>query len=155
MKVPASATGVYLSDADRFHTDVAGEERRRRDQAGLAQQNRLLAKRDAALARDEKRWEGMAAQAAAEDQRMDRKRELGLAAKKNAPSLPFNPITLEYAGNASGGMLQHQDEMVKYRSALRTHNLYSRSNGDYNPITGEERRDVAPPAKPQTPQQRR
>jgi hypothetical protein len=143
-----------MGDADRFHTDVAGEERRRRDQAGLAQQNRLLAKRDAALARDEKRWEGMANEAKAEEDRMHRKRELGLASKKNAPSLPFNPITLEYAGNYSGGMLQHQDNMVKYRSALRTHNLYTRANGDFNPITGEERRDVAPPQKPQTPQMR-
>lgn len=141
-----------LSDADRFRTDVAGEERRRRDAAQVAQQQRLVQKRDSALAREERRWESMASASVAEDHRMDRKRALGLAAKKNAPSLPFNPITLEYGNNYDGGMLQHKDEMVKYRSALRTHNLYTKQNGDFNPVTGEPRRDVNPPAKPQTPQ---
>jgi len=141
----------FCADANRFHTDTAGEERRQRNESAQREQARLCARRDTNLAREESRWAGMAATAAAEEKRIDSKRAIGLAAKKNAPSLPFNPITLEYSGGAAGRALQHQDDMVKYRSALRTHNLYSRGNGDYNPISGAPRIDLAPPPKPQTP----
>lgn len=152
LKVKPEAKGVFLSDADRFHTDVAGEERRRREQQGQAQGARLMQKRAAAMEREEKRWEHMGAAAAAEEDRISRKRELGLAAKKNAPSLPFNSITLSYESSREGAQLQHRDNLSKYRAALRTHNLYTRQNGEYNPITGQPRLSVAPPAKPDTPQ---
>ena len=94
----------------------------------------------------------MGAASLAEEARIADKRAIGLAAKKNAPSLPFNPITLQYSGGYAGGMLAHQDSMIKYRSALRTQNLYSRGNSDFNPVTGQPRLDLAPPPKPQTPQ---
>lgn len=148
---PSSQNGVYMSEHDRLHTDVAGEERRRRDAASRAQQQRLLQKRDSALAREEKRWEGMASETRKEEERLERKRTNGLAAKKNQPSLPFNPITLEYSNSYSGGMLQHHDDLTKWRSALRTQNLYTKQNGEFNPITGALRMDVTAPPKPQTP----
>jgi len=139
------------SDSKRYITDVAGEERLKRQAAAAKEQARLASLREAALARDEKRWGRMAAESAADERKIATKRSSGLAAKKNAPSLPFNPITLQYGTGYDGGLLQHQDEMVKYRSALRTNNLYSKSNGDYNPISGAPRLELKPPAKPQLP----
>lgn len=115
---------------------------------------RLLQKREAALARDEARWESMSAAAAAEESRLAQKRASGLAAKKNAPSLPFNSITLQYDSTRDGAALRHQDDLVKYRAALRTHHLYSRANGAFNPITGEALRSTQPGPKPSSPLQR-
>jgi hypothetical protein len=140
-------------DADRFHSDVVGEERRFRLDLASKESKRLLLKRDQNLIREEKRWELMANQQKKEEDRMDKKRIEGLAAKKNAPSLPFNPITLEYSNNYDGGALQHHDDLIKYRSALRTHNLYTKQNSAYNPVTGALRLDVQPPPRPKTPPQ--
>ena len=154
LSVQPSAKGMHLPDAQRFHSDTAGEAKRERDNKAAQEAARLAQRRDNNLAREEKRWVDMSAQAQADADRLESKRASGLAAKKNASSLPVNLISLEYRTDRAGSLLAHQDSMVKYRSALRTQHLYDRGNSAYNPITGAPKLEVAPPAKPQTPMQR-
>ncbi len=85
LRTDASAGAIYQSDAQRFQTDVAGEERARRQQSAAKEQARLAQRRDGALARDEKRWASMAAESAAAEAKIARKRSSGLSSKKNAP----------------------------------------------------------------------
>jgi len=151
LEVLPEAKGIYSSEADRFQTDVAGEERARRLAQSEREQLRLQAKRDAALQRDERRWEAMSHAQQQEQKRIESKRRAGMASKKNQGSLPFNPITLEYSNSKEGSLLQHHDDLVRWRSAVRTHNLNERQNGNYNPITGQERATQPPPARPPPP----
>lgn len=136
---PAADTPSYIDDHERFQKDVAAEERRRREVTRAKEEKRILHLRDDTLARDERRWHDMSERAAAEEERIARFRATGYKATKNQPSLPFNPITLQYRDDTKGVRLKYDDDMVKYRALLRTKNMYERENSNYNPINGAPR----------------
>jgi hypothetical protein len=78
-----------------------------------------------------------------EQEKVDRMRASGMKSRRNHPSVPYNPITLEYNASKEGAQLKFQDDSVKYRAAIRSQNLGSHSTcTNYNPITGEDRRAV-------------
>jgi membrane protein involved in colicin uptake len=77
----------YIADADRFHTDVVGEETQRR----RAQYERRLQVTDTLrqqkLSREETRWSEMESTQQKEQERWEAMRDEGLKAKKNSVSI--------------------------------------------------------------------
>ena len=70
--------------------------------------------------------------------------------RRNAQSVPYNPITLGYHNSLGGEQLRNQDEHIRYRAATRAKNLLARmSYTPYDPITGEDKTTKQlPPAPP-------
>lgn len=147
--VPEPTAAGYLSDADRFHTDVSGEEFLRRRAATEARQQFYSKKRIERVEREERRWADLKLKNQREEEYWAAQRELG--SKKNASSVPYDAITLCYSKDLGGEELRFQDDEVKYRAAVRSKNL--QECGDtrtgYNIINGIENEPILPPTKPQ------
>ena len=75
-------------------------------------------------------------------------KEKNIVGKKNNPGLAFNPITLEYDKSIQGEVLRNRDDQTKYRAQLRSNNLETRNNCNYNIFTGEHRMLMNNPVKP-------
>lgn len=65
------------TDADRFHSDVSGEEKKRRDEALRRKEQATQFRREQAIEREEARWKSMAEQKQAEEEYWRRQREIG------------------------------------------------------------------------------
>lgn len=87
--VPAASAAGYLADADRFHTDVSGEEFLRRRAKHEAQQLRLAATRERRVADEEERWQRIQAQKSEEERFWTAERATGEKARKNHSSVPY------------------------------------------------------------------
>ncbi|POM74073.1 Hypothetical protein PHPALM_9017 [Phytophthora palmivora] len=151
MLVYAPQSQGFMSDADRFHSDTAGEERVVREKARarvLMQQER---RRREAVDRDVRRWDAMDAANAEEKRRWDALRASGSKARRNKSGESFNPITLMYNDGKDGERLQAADAAIRHRATIRAQNLqYNNSREGINPITGEavrrvQTRDLLPP----------
>lgn len=131
----------YIADADRFHTDVVGDEMVRRKAEYERKQQVTDVHRQQKVAREEGRWAEMAAKEEQDDLRWEQLRDEGVKAKKNASGVPYNMISLQYASSPDGEKLRREDEQVRHRAALRSQHLVA--NGDtrsqYNIINGEPR----------------
>ena len=64
-------------------------------------------------------------------------------------SVPYNPVTLKYNDSLDGLRMEYSDNMTKYRGEVRSLSLYSKGNGQANPITGEPLQYVPQPKLPQ------
>ena len=133
----SSAPG-FMADADRFHTDAAGEARLERMVDSSRRQKIVEQKRYDGLVKDEARWEALEQQRTAEEDKHNRWRAEGVKSQRNASSVPFDPITLEYYKTTAGNQLRNQDDRIKQRAHLRSENLHNHSHrSGINPITGE------------------
>mmetsp|Transcript_6894 Transcript_6894/g.16429 ORF Transcript_6894/g.16429 Transcript_6894/m.16429 type:complete len:225 (-) Transcript_6894:71-745(-) len=142
----------YIPEADRFHTDVAGEEKLLRDARVARGEQIISARREANAAREGERWARIDAAARNEAERWDEIRETGERAKRNKSSVPYNPLTLEYHESHEGLKLRYADDLVRYRAAQRAYTLQSHDvSTDYNPISGGALAKPTPPARPPAP----
>ena len=57
--------------------------------------------------REEARWDRIEQRESLEQEKIDRMRENGMKAKRNAPSVPYNPITLGYHESKDGMDLKY------------------------------------------------
>lgn len=130
----------YMSDANRFHSDTAGEAKGMRNKSIQRREQITNVKRNRTMDREEQRWKSMEHGRQVEEQKWDRHRQEGLKALRNKSSVPFDPITLTYNKTSAGEQLRHSDNMVKHRANLRSQNLAAHNNrSGINPITGESR----------------
>lgn len=141
----------YISEADRFITDVAAVQKVERD-ADIAKKEAILHnKRTVRADREEKRWRTIEVEHQMEAQRMEEMRHDGSYSRSNKTSMPYNPINLQYGEGRDGECLRFSDEALKYRGAMRADHLQRRMNNGYNPITGEVAPRVSLPEKPMAP----
>lgn len=145
---PAPQALAFMSDADRFHSDTAGEEKKLRDQRLYHREAILDAKRTEFMDRETSRWDEMEKQ---QDKAVERVAMLQASKKglKNHTSVAYNPITLEYQDGPGGDKIRNEDDMIRYRAALRAENLEKhQAPGGFNPITGEPRAAPRVPVRP-------
>ncbi|KAG7380432.1 hypothetical protein PHYPSEUDO_007206 [Phytophthora pseudosyringae] len=141
----------FMNDADRFHSDTAGEERVAREDARARVRVQQDRRRREGVNRDARRWDAMDAASAEEKRRWEALRASGSKARRNKCGEPFNPVTLKYNDGKDGERLQAADTAIKHRAMLRAQQLqYHNSREGINPITGEsvrriQTRDLLPP----------
>lgn len=103
----------YLSNADRFHTDVAGEEYNVRQE----QYKKKLAanefRRNMTSKREEDRWVATEMKAKAEEEYWHKLREDGGKAKKNESNVAYDILTLQYNPDEDGEAQKYHDDMGK------------------------------------------
>jgi len=156
----------YLSNADRFHSDVAGEEFELRQEALRKQQQGMLFRREKMRVREEDKWKKFEEDQQAQELywikvREDANLQVRRTAKKNVSNVAYDITNLQYNQDTSGEMQRYLDEMVKVRAQTRTRALVvlGDSRAPYNILTGEERK--LPPkavplySKPDVPNQDR
>ena len=149
--VPDQSAAGFLSDADRFHTDVSGEEYLRRKAKHEGVQAQYAVKRVGRLAREEERWEQLEAKKREEEKYWEEQREQGEKARKNHSSVPYDAITLRYDDGLDGERLRYNDDQVRFRAAVRSQNLQrcGDSRTGYNIINGVNQLSVRVPDAPQ------
>jgi len=147
--VPTPDAVGYIDETERFQKDFAHHERDRR-QAVYRQQEQLISKKkEMQTEKEEERWSNIEDQFLEEEARYAHFRKEGKKAKRNAQSVPYNPITLGYHNSLGGEELRNQDEHIRYRAATRAQNLLSRmSFTPYDPITGEDKEKKSTPVPP-------
>eukprot|EP00619_Florenciella_sp_RCC1007_P015042 CAMPEP_0205907354 /NCGR_PEP_ID=MMETSP1325-20131115/2496_1 /ASSEMBLY_ACC=CAM_ASM_000708 /TAXON_ID=236786 /ORGANISM="Florenciella sp., Strain RCC1007" /LENGTH=217 /DNA_ID=CAMNT_0053273445 /DNA_START=75 /DNA_END=728 /DNA_ORIENTATION=- len=120
---PDSNAAGFLADADRFHSDVSGEELIHRQQVYERKQQVYENTRVKRAEREEQRWQKIEQARVAEEEFWEKQREDGSKSKKNASCVPYDTITLKYDDTLDGERLRYDDDMVRYRAALRSQNL--------------------------------
>lgn len=143
----------YLSNADRFHTDTAGEEYQRRMQQIEKQKRIDEFKRNQVFQRDEERFRISQEAKIKEEEYWQKLRDDGLKAKKNQSMTSYDILSLEYNPTIHGEYQKYKDDMIKYRAILRAKALVE--NGDtrvpYNIINGTSRHAIEVPPVVQKP----
>ena len=136
----------YLSNSDRFHSDVAGEEFQMRQEALKKKQLATEFRREKMRVREEDKWKKFEeTQTASEEYwqkvREDPQMQVRRTAKKNPSTVAYDITNLQYNQDTSGEMQRYLDEMVKVRAQMRTRALVvlGDSRAPYNIISGEER----------------
>jgi hypothetical protein len=138
LKPDALDSALYLSESDRFFTDVAAEQRHLRQEATQRREADLLRRRTEATEREERRWAEMEAQSHAFDDRTKELQQDGRPAQKNKSGQPFDPITQAYTTGEAGAVMRYADERVRWKASVRAEYLAAHSAGSsYNPLTGE------------------
>ena len=144
MLVYAPQSQGFLSDADRFHSDTAGEEKMHRDERVARSKIFEEKKRFDSGQREIKRWKDMDQVAAEEAQKWQSYRDAGTKARRNKGGEAYNPVTLQYNDGKDGLRLKQADEQIRHRALVRAQNLQQHnSRAGINPITGDPIRRVA------------
>lgn len=144
----------WMSNADRFHTDTAGEEKLER----LKKLNKDLEareyRRNKAIVREETRWKKYDDEVTKEQIREQSMRETGLKAKKNKSNVAYDITTTQYNQDVQGVKQKYADDMVRYRAKVRTYTLSKQADTrvDYNILTGASRNIPSYPAQVPLPE---
>ena len=134
----------YISEVERFETDFAVEEKRKRDDKLNLARARVEYQRIAHAQKEDHRWKRHEKEAVADEEKFDRWRESGEKARRNKSSVPYNPLTLRYDDTPDGDMLKAADMACLKRAELRRRMLRVRmSNLPYDPITHKEVGEIA------------
>lgn len=149
--VPETNAAGFLSDADRFHTDVSGEEYLARKAKHESKQAEYAHKRVLRAQREEERWEDIQQRKKEEEDYWDEQRQAGEKARKNHSSVPYDPLTLRYNEGLDGERLRFYDDKVRFRAAARSRNLQrcGDTRAGYNIINGHNRDQLRVPPMPQ------
>ena len=141
-------TSLASAEADRFHTDTAGEEKLARDARVERRHDQYIQKRavvstalwsiaflryslprlqNVALCqnaeREDERWARIEREKAIEEAKWQEIRDKGEKARRNHNSVPYNPLTLAYNQSEEGNRLRHADDLIRWRAAQRAKNL--------------------------------
>eukprot|EP01138_Halocafeteria_seosinensis_P001110 gb/GECG01001135.1/.p1 GENE.gb/GECG01001135.1/~~gb/GECG01001135.1/.p1 ORF type:complete len:191 (+),score=37.63 gb/GECG01001135.1/:1-573(+) len=131
---------AFISESERFLTDVAAEEKLRREERQAKKAQEILRKREENAARDERRWRNMEEEEKKEKERLDKLRQSGTKALSNKKSTPYDPLTLNYDDTDSGRKLKERDEKILQRAAMRARTLEERNRGaGFDIISGEQK----------------
>lgn len=126
----ADAAG-YITDANRFHSDTAGEEYLRR-QADIERKKKIFEnKRQQTAAREDEKYRQMQEQKAKDEEYWNQLRKDGIKAKKNQSNVAYDLVTLRYNESADGDEQKYQDDMVRYRAKLRAKALVEHGDGRF------------------------
>eukprot|EP00929_Paragymnodinium_shiwhaense_P114625 TRINITY_DN83081_c0_g1_i1.p1 TRINITY_DN83081_c0_g1~~TRINITY_DN83081_c0_g1_i1.p1 ORF type:complete len:197 (-),score=49.17 TRINITY_DN83081_c0_g1_i1:219-809(-) len=108
-------------------------------------------KRDRQFRREEFRWNSIARQERAADERVDRLQKDPMIGRKNVGGQPFNIVSHAYEESPSGAQLEHHDNMIRYRSKVREASIAMRNHLGFNPIIGEQTFGISLPPPPRPP----
>lgn len=143
-----AGTVAHITEQERFITDFAAEEKKRREFAYKQKQEQLNRRRYELVMHEEARWDGIEKEYARMEEKEDRRKARGVP--RNQSSVPYNPMTLEYEDSVQGDQLRYSDELIRYRAALRAEQLRCQQTKEgYNLITGEPASPVKLPPQPQ------
>jgi hypothetical protein len=131
-----------MNDADRFHSDTAGEEYQNRQQGLVKKQRALEYRRNQATTREEDRYTRLEEKRHEESEKWNKLREDGSKAMKNKSKAAYDITTLQYYANDDGEAQKYVDDMgrvpfplpvvdeclVRYRASLRTHHLVTKGD---------------------------
>jgi hypothetical protein len=144
-----ASSAMFIEERERFVTGVAAEEKTRREAERSKKAAELLRRREASAQREEDRWKRMEEEKLREEERVRQLQASGTKAKRNKGSVPFDLVTQEYAKTAAGNKLKYEDEMIRYRSAMRAQYLQEKTRGaDFDLLTGTDRSLINLPARP-------
>lgn len=131
----ARGTVQHIDESDRFQTDTAAEEKRRRDDQLRARDAYMSTKREATVAAEEARWAAIDAQRRQEE---ERGAAMAGTSRRNNNSVAYDPITLRYNDDEEGRRLRAQDDARVVRQEARKEMLQSKATSvTYNLLTGE------------------
>lgn len=145
---PVANSSMFLPESERFDTDFAAEDKRRREIEYQSRQQNLNRRRDEVVGREVNRWESMENEEKKYQEFLNQKQSKWQEGQKNNLSAAYNPITLEYDTTEQGSRLKGQDDQIKYRAGMRMFNLDSKMNSEFNVVTGEPRRPPNLPPRP-------
>ena len=145
---PDPTSHAYLPEAERFDTDFAAQDRRRREEEYQRKQQITNVKRERQIDRDLGRWNKMENEEEKHRQKLEHMASNWKAGQKNNSSAAYNPITLDYDPTEQGEHLRQQDDLVKHRAGQRLYNLDAKRNSEFNVITGEPRKPPEIPRRP-------
>ncbi|MES1909992.1 MAG: hypothetical protein MHM6MM_002663 [Cercozoa sp. M6MM] len=140
----------YLGDRERFEHDFAASEHQRLHAKHLHEQQRaefIRRQREQRIAEHE---QNELQQKLKEQQKWQqiRTRVNNTKASANRPSVPYNPLTLEYQPTTEGMRLKYQDDRMKWRARCRARALQKNWSSSVNPLTGEK---IYVPPEPEPP----
>lgn len=144
-----STTGAgYISNADRFHTDTAGEEREVRQELLARKQNVIEIHRQQTLSRQDEKQKYIDIKKQKEEEHASWLQNQSSSILKNSSGASYNITNMSYLQTPAGIEQQKIDEMVKYRAQLRARNLVINADtrAPYNILSGESREP--PPLPP-------
>ena len=140
----------YIANSDRFHTDTTGEFRQEREHQYEKRTNAAEFRRNKAATREADKYAAAEAKDLADESKFRQWREDGSKARKNTSNMAYDITTLEYDQNVNGEQQKYNDDMVRYRSAVRTNNIVAKGDTrvPYNILNGnhQEPRPVPVPA---------
>merc|ERR1711937_236466 len=131
----------YLNWRDCFTAGPACEDvsYAEREQSKVMRDERTEARRARNVAQEEHRWRAINAAERAWDERGDRLRKDPMIGRKNiSGQTGYNVLTHSYDETPVGAILEHHDNMIKYRGCLRSANIAMRGHLGFNPISGEQ-----------------
>ena len=149
--MPPTNSLSFQSEADRFITNVAGEEYDMRMRKVQSQNDKYAMRRQKNFEREEARWAALEHEQSAVGEKMSHLQATGEKCKKNQNSVSYDPITLKYHTTKAGQDLKHSDDIIKYRAAVRAKMMHTRSSGEScNIINWEPGREdkIKEPSKP-------
>lgn len=136
-------SAAFMADHERFHGDVAGEERRAREVARKKHENTLLAMRRQAEKRDAEREARQQKYERREVEKYDARRADKSTPKASQGSTPYDPITLSSRDPAARKSMAEEEAHVRHMASLRMKRLQEANNrAGYDPITGARVRPV-------------
>jgi len=148
---PKNSLG-YISEADRFVTDIAAVNKAERDTEFNRKEQMYYNRRIGRAEGEEKRWRTIEMQHQIEQKRLEEMRANNAFARSNKTSMPYNPISLRYDDGNDGERLRYSDDSLRYRGALRAEHLQRRQTSTgYDPITGNPINKVHVPDQPLHP----
>lgn len=103
----------YMTDADRFHSDTAGEEYQRRQESLVKKQRALEFRRNQASNREDDRFQRLEEKRREEEEKWEKMRENGSKAMKNKSKAAYDITTLQYYANDDGEAQKYTDDMGK------------------------------------------
>ena len=121
--VPTPEACGFCSERERFQKDFAYYERERRQIIYQKKENALVQKQERLSRQEEARWDGIESQYRRDEERLAIQRAEGKKARRNAQSVPYDPITLKYRETLEGARLRNADHHIKHRAAMRSMNL--------------------------------
>ena len=135
----AKDSALYMSEGERFLTDMGAEQRHKREEALQKRQTEILRRRTETQAREEARWAKMEEETRAFQDRTLSLQADGRPALKNKSGEAFNPVTQAYNPGIVGDKLKQHDEFVLWKAGQRAEFLFSKGAGSsFNPLTGLE-----------------
>lgn len=103
------------------------------------------------LGREESRWRAISQQEHVSHARVERMQSDPMMGRKNVAGQPYNIVSQEYDRSSAGAQLEHHDNMIRYRSKVRTASLAMRNHLGFNPIIGEQTHNISIPPPPRPP----
>merc|ERR1712060_1012148 len=101
--------------------------------------------------REDQRLRAMAANEAATKERVLRLQRDPMLGRKNISGTQgYNMISHAYDATPNGAYLEHHDNMIRYKSKVRSANIAVRNHLGFNPVLGEQTYGISLPPPPRS-----